>query len=63
MRAEPTWPSDGTEPSLEDVMLDPLVHLVMRRDGLSADAVWVALRRAQRRLQAAESPGTLGHAA
>ncbi len=63
MGAEPLWPSDGTEPSLEDVMVDPLVHLVMQRDGLNVDAVWAALRQAQRRLQASDPAGSIGHAA
>ncbi len=63
MRAEPVWPSDGTEPSLEDVMVDPLVHLVMQRDGQSVDAVWAALRAAQSRLQAGKTVDSIGHAA
>ncbi|WP_019645601.1 hypothetical protein [Novispirillum itersonii] len=35
------------EPSLTDVMTDPLVHLVMRRDGLRSDQVWPVIRQAQ----------------
>ncbi len=63
MRAEPIWSSDGVEPSLEDVMVDPLVHLVMQRDGLTVDAVWAALRTAQRRLQSGEPTESIVHAA
>lgn len=28
------WPA-GTEPAVDDILADPLVHLVMRRDGVS----------------------------
>ena len=34
------WPA-GREPALDEVLADPLVHLVMRRDGVTQ----VALRR------------------
>ena len=29
------WQHAGIEPALADVLADPLVHLVMRRDGVS----------------------------
>jgi hypothetical protein len=32
-RARP-WSADGCEPHLEDVLADPIVHQVMRRDGV-----------------------------
>ncbi|WP_156612524.1 hypothetical protein [Paramagnetospirillum marisnigri] len=38
------------EPSLAEVMNDPIVHLLMRRDGLVADQVWPVVREAQSRL-------------
>lgn len=37
-RASDPW-RDG-EPCLSEVMADPLVHLVMRRDGLNPSLVW-----------------------
>ncbi len=30
-----TWLGAGQEPALEEVLADPLVHLVMRRDGVT----------------------------
>lgn len=41
------------EPSLTEVMTDPLVHLVMRRDGLRSDQVWPVIRQAQSDLRCA----------
>ena len=29
------WKSAGAEPSLEEILADPVLHLVMRRDGVS----------------------------
>lgn len=43
------WGEAGVEPSLQEVMAEPIVHLVMRRDGLSAKDVWLAVLAAQRR--------------
>ena len=45
------------EPSLSEVMADPIVHLVMRRDGLVADQVWPVVREAQSRLGSRLCPG------
>ena len=38
------------EPTVEEVMSDPIVHLLMRRDGLVADQVWPVVLEAQSRL-------------
>jgi len=35
------------EPNLEDLMADPIFHLVMRSDGLSQVVVWDAIKRAR----------------
>ena len=32
---EKRWRDAGTEPDLAEVLADPVVHLVMRRDGVS----------------------------
>lgn len=45
------------EPSLADVMSDPIVHLLMRRDGLVAEQVWPVVREAQARLGRGPCPG------
>ena len=44
-----TWMS-GREPALAEALSDPIVHLVMRRDGLSEGDVWAAVRLGQARL-------------
>lgn len=44
------WSSYGVEPELSEVMRDPLVHLIMRRDGISQHEVWRAVGLARARL-------------
>lgn len=34
-RGRGTWRRAGEEPALADVLIDPLVHLVMRRDNVT----------------------------
>jgi len=44
--ARPTRPWDpwrSGEPDLADLMADPIVHLLMRRDGLAPAVVWPLL--------------------
>lgn len=38
------------EPALADLMADPIVHLLMRRDGLTVDEVWPLVTEAGRAL-------------
>jgi hypothetical protein len=33
------WVEAGVEPSLADILADPLLHLVMRRDGVTQAAL------------------------
>ena len=40
----------GVEPSLDEMFADPVVRLVMRRDGLSDADVWRVVRHGQVRL-------------
>lgn len=47
---KPDWTGAGIEPALADVMNDPLVRLVMRRDSLTPDEVWAVVNAARRRL-------------
>jgi hypothetical protein len=44
------WSSYGIEPDLTEVMADPLVHLVMRRDRIGQQDVWQAVAEARMRL-------------
>ena len=55
---KPDWSGAGIEPALADVMNDPLVRLVMRRDSLTPDQVWSVVNAARRRLK--RTPGTAG---
>ena len=48
---KPDWSGAGIEPALADVMNDPLVRLVMRRDSLTPDEVWSVVNAARRRLK------------
>lgn len=42
----------GTEPPLEELLADPLVHLVLARDGLTVETVRREMLAARRRLTA-----------
>jgi hypothetical protein len=63
------WREGGIEPSLEEMMSDPIVRLVLRRDGLTSPAVvrflWETRDRLIRRRRASgtrlvvQSPGGL----
>ena len=46
----------GIEPSLEEAIADPVVRLVMRRDGLSDADVWCAVRYGRGRLGLGSKP-------
>ena len=56
------------EPSLDDVLSDPVVHAVMRRDGIDAEVLRVFLNDIRRARAAAQrvaeaAPGGHPHAA
>lgn len=40
----------GVEPPLREVLADPVVHAVMRRDRIGPDEVWAAVRAARQAL-------------
>lgn len=44
------WLGSGTEPALEEVLADPLVHLVMRRDGVTPAQLGAVIAAARARL-------------
>jgi hypothetical protein len=44
------WREAGREPSLREALADPLVHLVMRRDGVSLAELEAVVAHAQARL-------------
>ena len=50
--SRPADPWRHGEPSLAEAMADPLVHLVMGRDGLGPDTVWPWMLEARQRLLA-----------
>jgi hypothetical protein len=45
------WERPGEEPALHDVLADPIVHLVMKRDGLTQEGVGLYLEAQKRRLR------------
>ncbi len=48
----------GTEPPLAELLADPLLHAVLRRDRLQPADVWRAIERARAKAAAAEpAPG------
>jgi hypothetical protein len=52
----PPWGKPGAEPSLHEVLADPLVHAVMRCDGVSRAALESVIDSAQQRLSALNRP-------
>ena len=54
LQGEPLHQSESWlhgEPSIQEVMSDPIVHLVMRRDGLTPESVWAVIQAASVKLQ------------
>ena len=49
MRQSDSWLHG--EPSIREVMSDPIIHLVMRRDGLTPEIVWAVIQAASVKLQ------------
>ncbi len=45
--ASDLWQEAGLEPSLSDVLRDPIIHQVMRRDGVSAEQLTAVIAQAQ----------------
>ena len=41
---------DATEPSIEELLADPILHLVLRRDRLELADAWLAIVDARQRL-------------
>lgn len=56
MPSNKRWSMHGIEPDLHDVLSDPIVRLVMRRDGLFPGDVWAAIRYARVRLYRLRAP-------
>ena len=50
MRNKTVWSARGVEPELTEMTADPLVQLVMARDGLTQDDFWHAVFVARARL-------------
>lgn len=51
------------EPTLDEILADPLVGLILRRDGLTAGTVRARLDRERRRIAARASAPALARAA
>jgi hypothetical protein len=48
------WKRGGTEPPLQELMNDPIMHLLLQRDGLTSEVIWQFLE------QARHHPGKIG---
>ncbi|QJP16369.1 hypothetical protein G3545_23670 [Starkeya sp. ORNL1] len=59
--ARHAWADAHVEPSIDDILADPIIHLVLRRDGLTPGAVKARLDQERRRL--GFLPQELGRAA
>ena len=44
------------EPTIEELMSDPIVSLILRRDSLRPEQVWSCIRSAQRSLRLRDEP-------
>lgn len=44
------WSSRGEEPQLDEVMKDPIIELIMKRDNLAAQDVWKVVINAKRHI-------------
>jgi hypothetical protein len=51
MMSNRLWRNAGEEPDLADVLADPIVHLVMRRDGVSLAQLQSVIARARAALR------------
>jgi hypothetical protein len=51
MMSNRLWRKAGEEPDLADVLADPLVHLVMRRDGVTLAQLQNVIARARAALR------------
>ncbi len=47
------WRFGGVEPKVEDLLTDPIVELILRRDRITLEDVWTVIRsvRRERRLR------------
>ncbi len=55
-RPKNRWSVAGTEPSIEDLLADPVTHAVMKRDQLAPEAVRCVVDSARKRLSGNQSP-------
>lgn len=49
-RTSRAWEKAGIEPSLRELMNDPIMHLLLRRDGQTSAGVWEFLEGTRDRL-------------
>lgn len=49
-RAQSRWERSGQEPRLEEMLADPMIELVMKRDGLTRDDLVALVQEARRRI-------------
>jgi hypothetical protein len=54
----PKYDRGGDEPLLDEMVADPVVRAVMRRDGVTDEALWAAINLARNRLYSRGDGGT-----
>ncbi|WP_167730358.1 hypothetical protein [Terasakiella sp. SH-1] len=45
------WAQSGIEPSLKEMMKDPIIELIMARDNLKTDDVWQVVQNAKQQIE------------
>jgi len=48
MFSQPPWRRPGTEPAIADMLSDPIVHALMKADGVRVQDILLLLRRMNR---------------
>jgi hypothetical protein len=51
----------NAEPTVEELLNDPIAHLLMERDGLQPEQVWASVNDARQMLKARKIVGTVQH--
>jgi hypothetical protein len=48
--------SDNVEPAVEELLTDPIAHLLMSCDGLEVEAVWAQIEDTRKKLRRRKRP-------
>ena len=53
MASNEPWSKSGVEPSVAELLADPVAQIILRYDGVTRADVWAAVERARQELRAA----------